>query len=202
MVWNCVPVQISQRSPSILTAQLSGSIGACARYGNSYSETSLVLAPGSAVSTLPFSMNTAPVVLAWAWNSAICLAVSMPPPSGGVHSILSASRPSLAAQKCLATTATPVPVGTTFSTPGTLSAALGSNLASLAPNAGGRATTAVRRPGNWTSIPNWALPVIFSGVSSRRTLVPISFQSLGSLSWTVLGGASFIAASATLPNDS
>jgi hypothetical protein len=108
----------------------------------------------------------------------------------------------LAAQKLLATTATPLPVGTTFSTPGTLSAALGSNLASLAPNAGGRATTAVRSPGNWTSIPNCALPVIFSGVSSRRTLVPISFQSLGSLSWTVLGGASFIASSATLPNDS
>ena len=31
MVWNCVPVQISQRSPSIFTEQLSGSIGACAR---------------------------------------------------------------------------------------------------------------------------------------------------------------------------
>ena len=31
MVWNCVPVQISQRPPSSFTVQLSGSIGACAR---------------------------------------------------------------------------------------------------------------------------------------------------------------------------
>jgi hypothetical protein len=31
IVWNCVPVQISQRSGAMRTAQLSGSIGACAR---------------------------------------------------------------------------------------------------------------------------------------------------------------------------
>jgi len=152
-VWNCVPVQISQLPPSILTVQLSGSIGACARYGTSYSASSLVFAPPNAASNFPFSATIAPGLRAVARNSAICLTESNAAALGrGVQSIWSASRPTLAAQKCLATTATPVPVDTTFSTPGTLSAAAPSNLASLAPNAGGRATQATRRPGNWTSM--------------------------------------------------
>src|SRR6266849_5183243 len=38
-----------------------------------------------------------------------------------------------------------------------------------------------------------------SGMSTRLTDLPISFQSLGSLSFTSFGGSSFAAAPATLP---
>jgi hypothetical protein len=69
----------------------------------------------------------------------------------------------------------------------------------LAPNTGARATTAVSSPSNCTSMPNLARPVIFSGVSSRRVRLPMSFQSLGSLSGTVFGAASLEAASANSP---
>src|SRR6266481_10050773 len=59
IVWNWVPVQISQRPPSIFTVQLSGSIVACARYGTSYSATTRLAAPASAVSASPVSPATA-----------------------------------------------------------------------------------------------------------------------------------------------
>jgi outer membrane receptor protein involved in Fe transport len=45
------------------------------------------------------------------------------------------------------------------------------------PNTGERATSAVIRPGKWTSIPNWARPVTFSGESRRLVGLPIRFQS-------------------------
>ena len=54
------------------------------------------------------------------------------------HSTLSASRPSFAAQKLLATTATPRGTCTTSTTPGTALAAVASNDFTVAPNSGGR----------------------------------------------------------------
>ena len=48
-------------------------------------------------------------------------------------------------------------------------------------------------------MPKIALPVIFSGVSSRRVGFPMSFQSLGFASVTRASGASFPAAAASSP---
>ena len=76
---------------------------------------------------------------------------------------------------------------------------MASNDLTFAPKTGPRATTAVSRPSKCMSTPKVARPVIFSGVSSRRVGLPISFQSLGSLSGTVLGAASLAAASARSP---
>ncbi len=111
----------------------------------------------------------------------------------------SASRPCLAAQKWSATTATPLGTRTTDRTPGTALALVSSSDFTFPPNTGGRATTAVRRPSNCTSMPNRARPVIFSGVSRRLVGFPMSFQSLGSLSCTVFGAGSLAAASASSP---
>src|SRR6267142_697329 len=57
LVWNCVPVQISQRFPSSFTVQLSGSIGACARYGTSYSASIRFFAVASAASAVPLDLE-------------------------------------------------------------------------------------------------------------------------------------------------
>ena len=94
-----------------------------------------------------------------------------------------------------------MPLGTctTCSTPFTAFAFAASNDFTFAPKTGARATSAVRRPGSRASMPNFALPVIFSGVSSRRVALPISFHSLRSLSATSFGGASLCAAAASAP---
>ena len=88
---------------------------------------------------------------------------------------------------------------TTLRTPGIALAAVASNDLTLPPNTGERATTAVSSPGKRTSMPNWARPVIFSGVSRRLVGLPMIFQSLGSLSGTVFGGRSVAAAAASSP---
>ena len=115
------------------------------------------------------------------------------------QSTFRASRPSFALQKLAATTATPLGTCTTCSTPFTAFAALASNDFTLPPKTGERAMTAVRRPGNFTSMANCAFPVIFSGESSRRVGLPMIFQSLRSLSLTLFGGFSDCAATARSP---
>src|SRR5229473_7514170 len=67
------------------------------------------------------------------------------------HSTLSASRPSFAAQKLLATTATPRGTWTTLTTPGTAAAAEASKDLTVAPKSGGRLSKATSIPGNATS---------------------------------------------------
>ncbi len=84
-------------------------------------------------------------------------------------------------------------------TPGTALAARASKDLTVAPNTGGRATTAVSRPGKRTSMPNWARPVVFSGVSKRFVGLPMSFQSFGSLSVTAASGGNLAAAAASSP---
>jgi len=76
-----------------------------------------------------------------------------------------------------------------------------SNDFTLPPNTGERSTTAVSRPSNWMSMPNLALPVIFSGVSRRLVALPISFQSFGSRSFSVssAGGVCWPASLASSP---
>ena len=54
-------------------------------------------------------------------------------------------------------------------------------------------------PGNRTSMPNWAVPFTFAGVSSRLAGVPISLKSFGSLSATCAGTGSVAAFSASAP---
>src|SRR5258705_3590129 len=54
-------------------------------------------------------------------------------------------------------------------------------------------------PGSCTSMPKRCLPMTVSGMSMRLTDLPISFQSLGSFSFTSFGGSSLEAASATFP---
>ena len=51
-VWNCVPVQISHSSAVMRTVQLSGSIGAWARYGRSYSASTTFAAVFSAAAAI------------------------------------------------------------------------------------------------------------------------------------------------------
>src|SRR5580692_11639384 len=73
---------------------------------------------------------------------------------------LSASRPCFAAQKLLATTATPRDTCTTSTTPGTALAAVASNDLTVAPNCGGRCSTATSIFGNVTSSVNCAVPLV------------------------------------------
>ena len=95
---------------------------------------------------------------------------------------------SFAAQEWAATTATPLGTWTTCSTPGTCAGRGGvERLQPARRTPAARATIAVRSPGNCTSMPNRAWPVIFSGVSSRRIGLPMSFQSSGALRVTVVG---------------
>src|SRR5208282_773828 len=54
-------------------------------------------------------------------------------------------------------------------------------------------------PGRRASIPKFALPFTLSGVSSRFVGLPIILNWLGSLSFTLVGGAILPAASARLP---
>jgi len=105
----------------------------------------------------------------------------------------------LALQKSRATTARPVGICTTCSTPATDFASAASNDLTLPPNTGERATSAVRKPGKRTSMPNCAFPVTFSGESSRRVGLPSSFQRLRSLSVTFFGGCCACAARASCP---
>src|SRR5712691_13568234 len=48
-------------------------------------------------------------------------------------------------------------------------------------------------------MPKRCFPITVSGMSTRLTDLPISFQSLGSFSFTSFGGSSLEAASATFP---
>jgi hypothetical protein len=176
---------------------LSGSIAACARNGTSNSPTSVFEALSAAKS--PAFFADLPGVFARSPN---CLrspsveSVALRPRS---HCTSSASRPFFAAQKLLATTATPLGSSTTCVTPVrpfTLSAL---NEATFAPNTGGCATSAVCRFLRCTSRPNVALPFTFSAESRRRVGLPISLKSLAGLSCTFSGTGSFAAASASWP---
>ena len=171
-------------SPSIFTVQLSGSIGACARYGTSYSASSLVLARGERGVDLADRRRRSRRASRGARGTRRAASSRVDAAALGLASTrsASASRPSFAAQKCFATTATPFAVAHDLLDAGDLERRGAVELDELARRTpAGARRRAVRSPGNWTSMPNCALPVIFSGVSSRRTGVPISFQSFGVL---------------------
>ena len=113
-----------------------------------------------------------------------------------LHDTCSASRPFMAAQYPVATTATPLSTCTTRFTPGTASAGLSSKPVTEEPSTGARATTAISTPSVCASIPNPAVPFTLPLRSSRLTGLPMSLKSFGSLSVTFSGTG--IAAAATV----
>ncbi len=196
-----MPVHTSQESGPIDTAQFIGSIGACARNGNSYSASTVVFAVWSAVFTSPAAAAFMPSFVASARYSSRSFVVSSPAPVPGSQSTSSASRPSLAAQKWSATTATPEGTCTTARTPGTAFALSARNALTLPPKTGDRAIRAVFIPGICTSIANCAWPVTFCGESRRLVALPRIFQSLRSFSATEAGGFCAWAALASDPKE-
>ena len=66
----------------------------------------------------------------------------------------------------------PLLIWTTCFTPGTAFALSALKLATLPPNTGQRTTRAMSMPGSFTSMPNTAVPLTFSGMSSRGSDLP------------------------------
>src|SRR5690242_18679549 len=113
MPWNCSPFQISQESAPSFTTQLRGSIGACARYGNWYSA-SMTFAPDvTALPMSPFVAATEPGCCTSLRYSVKISDEEYLKPDSSSHCTFSASRPFLAAQNVVATTATPLGTCTT-----------------------------------------------------------------------------------------
>ncbi len=113
----------------------------------------------------------------------------------------SLSRPCIAAQVLVATTATPLEIFTTSSTPATLRAAPSSTLAIVPPKVGALSTLAYTIPGTLTSIPYCAVPRDFASTSRRLGEVPIRKKRPGSLSGTCLGTGIVPASTASSPYD-
>src|SRR6266705_1517762 len=127
------------------------------------------------------------------------LALETPPFAPTSHSIWTSRRASFARHQLSATTATKLSSGTTLTMPRRPSTLPASTDFTLPPNTGHCAIAAYIIPGSCTSMPYTCLPITVSGMSTRLTDLPISFQSLGALSFTFFGGSSFAAAPATLP---
>jgi hypothetical protein len=171
-VCTCVGAQTSQPPARTSAVAFCGSIGACARNGNSYvAEMVVLVVPGStcprcnatcAVSSMPCAVL----------NSCSEDNVALGP---SCHVILSFLRPANAAHVFLPTTATPEGTRTTSSTPGIFFVSVASNDATLPPKTGQRSMLAYTIPGSFTSIPDSHVPSTFDGMSSRCTWgLPIS----------------------------
>ena len=109
-------------------------------------------------------------------------------------------RPLRAAQKLVATTATPDGTCTTCVTPFTRRLPIASIDLTVAPNRGGRAMSAVSIPGAEKSRVNFAEPSVFAAPSTRRTTLPTSLKSFGSFRVTWVGGVRVAAFEASSPN--
>jgi hypothetical protein len=88
---------------------------------------------------------------------------------------------------------------TTSTTPGTAFAAVASKDLTVAPNSGGRCSTATSMPGKVTSRVNWAVPLLFAGTSTRGSFWPISLKSLGSFRVTLAASGCAAALPASSP---
>ena len=184
-VWNCVPVQISQRSGASRTRQLRGSIGRMREIGHVVVGAELAWrAAASAASASPVRVTRAPGVCARRAYSTASASVSTAEAGPASHSISSASRPFLAAQNESATTATPEGTRTTCLTPRTARARSAPIVFGVPPNTGGRATSATSMPGTVASIPNVAVPGdLGAAVEAPRGLAD-DLELRGSLSAT------------------
>jgi hypothetical protein len=108
--------------------------------------------------------------------------------------------PCIAAQVCSATTAITSPSFTTCVTPRTASAAsLASGSTMRPPSTGAIATSATLECGGRTSMPNFALPFTFAGVSRLGVARPMSRKFVGSLSGGGGGTGNAAAALASAP---
>src|SRR5262249_55421572 len=116
------------------------------------------------------------------------------------QTIGSASSAVLACHHVSATTATSLsPTATSFLAHFIVSTFAPAKLFTLPSNIGQALIGALSMPGSFTSAPYIILPTVLSTVSRRLTLLPMIFQSFGSLSGTSLGGSISAAAAATLP---
>jgi hypothetical protein len=89
------------------------------------------------------------------------------------HCTFSASRPWVADQKFVASTATPVGISTTCRTPGIFCTAEASNDVRLAPKRGACATTAVSMSGSLKSWVKIAVPFALARASLRAACLPM-----------------------------
>jgi hypothetical protein len=105
-----------------------------------------------------------------------------------------------ASQYVFPTTATPLGIGTTSTTPGRRSAGSLSNVLTWPPNTGLCFTAAYSIPGTRTSMPKTAVPLSFAGISTRGSGRPRSVQSFCAFRAGFSGGDSRAAASASSPN--
>ena len=120
-----------------------------------------------ASSALPSFRIGMPFVPASAWKLAMISLLPAVFATEVSHSTTSASRPSFAAQKLSASTATPVGICTTSITPCTAFDCVASNDFTVAPNSGAWATSAVSMPGSFTSCVKIAVPLPFATPSTR-----------------------------------
>ncbi len=139
----------------------------CARKGNSYVASTTFAPPASAFSASPSFRSAVPGVPSMARIFAKTSAVPSVFALEVSHSTVSALRPWFAVQNDLASTATPVGICTTSTTPSTALAFDASNDFTVAPKSGGCATTAVSIPGSFTSCVYCAVPVLLALASTR-----------------------------------
>jgi hypothetical protein len=78
--------------------------------------------------------------------------------------------------------------------------AVASNDFAVAPNSGGRCSTATSMFGKVTSMVNCAVPLVFPGISTRGNFWPMSLKSFGSFSATLSGAGWLAALAARSPN--
>lgn len=167
-----------------------GSMPACARYGIEYVPLRFTAAalsferkesePAFATSPPPRATSAAN-----AWRIESDDSDAFAPSSQVTASACAALR---ASQVVRATTAMPWPRLITSSTPGSARAAAASKVRTLPPITGQRRTTAMRRPGSVTSMPNTALPSVFAAASRRVECLPSHLYFAGALSAGVSTG--------------
>ena len=78
--------------------------------------------------------------------------------------------------------------------------AVASNDFTVAPNSGGRCSSATSMSGKVTSMVNWAVPLVLGGTSTRGNFWPMSLKSFGSFSGTSFGTGRPDALAANAPN--
>src|SRR6185437_12715788 len=158
---------MSQPSERTCTVAFSGSMGACERYGASYTASTFFAAPAKAPAASPALRMDIPGLAAKPAHSCRNPGVDTLAHLPSSHWMTRALRPSIALQVLSAITATPFEICTTFLTPGTVIAFEPSKLATLPSKTGQRSNEAYSIPGRRTSSPNPIEPLIFPGVSRR-----------------------------------
>ena len=165
-IWPCVATQTSQPSGRTSAVQFNGSIGACARIRHFVHRFDFLGRGGSAAGVACFARHRAGL----SDRSSMVLRLAAPfsarllAPSS--HWMSSALRPCMALQYSSATTATPFDLHDLLHA-GTALAFVASKLATLPPNTGQRASTAVQHPRKAHIEAKSAVPLTLAGVSRR-----------------------------------